>query len=294
MKHETLIANLISIVQNGGPEIEEYDELTRSINSVEQQIRLEESKHEQLVSLVKECEFLQDEKSIMGHIKKKPFGYAGDFLIIDRIYTNKTSKEYPKWDNYSLQNSAAQAVRNRKSYFKSVVVQKLSEGDNLLNIASGPARDLYELFNENPSLNIDVTCVEMDPKAIEYAEDLNKEHLDKIEFIEKNIFKFQTEEKFNLIWSSGLFDYFDDRAFVLMLRRLKEWLHAGGEIIVGNFNEDNNPSRIYMELFGEWYLNHRTEEHLISLAIQAGYKEENIIVGREPENVNLFLHIKNR
>ncbi len=46
-----------------------------------------------------------------------------------------------------------------------------------------------------------------------------------------------------------------------------------------------------MELFGEWYLNHRSEEHLIYLAKNAGFEANQIRVGKEPENVNLFLHI---
>lgn len=293
MKDKLVIDKLYSIIQKGGPEIEEYEELTLSINSVDHEIRSADLENSQLFSLVRGCEFLNDARSVMGHIKMKPFGYAGDFLIIDRIYTNGISDEYRKWDNYSLQNSAARAVRNRKSYFKSMVLQKLGRGGTLLNVASGPARDVYELFCENPSLGIDVTCVEMDAKAIEYAKELNSQHLDRIKFIEKNIFRFQTSQKFDLIWSSGLFDYFDNRAFGLVLTKLKDRLQPGGEIIIGNFNADNNPSRIYMEIFGEWYLNHRTKEDLFSLAIQAGFTEENISVSSENENVNLFLHMRN-
>ncbi len=46
-----------------------------------------------------------------------------------------------------------------------------------------------------------------------------------------------------------------------------------------------------MELFGEWFLYHRTEEHLINLAEQAGFDKEKISIGRENEGVNLFLHL---
>lgn len=161
-----------------------------------------------------------------------------------------------------------------------------------MNLASGPARDLYELYNENKQLEIESICVEMDEKAITYAKILNKSHLDKITFIKKNIFRFNTEDKFDMIWSAGLFDYFDDKAFVMLLKRLKQWVKDDGEIIIGNFNEDHNPTRAYMEFFGDWYLNHRSEEHLYDLAKQAGFDESKISIGREPENVNLFLHLR--
>lgn len=90
----------------------------------------------------------------------------------------------------------------------------------------------------------------MDEKAIVYASILNKHYLDKIAFIQKNVFRFNTEYKFNMIWSARLFDYFDDKAFIILLKKIKGWIGDSGEIIVGNFNANHNPSRAYMEFFG--------------------------------------------
>ena len=61
-------------------------------------------------------------------------------------------------------------------------------------------------------------------------------------------------------------------------------------MIIGNFSTEN-PSRNMMELFGDWYLEHRSHSHLVDLALQAGIDRENIYVGEEAEGVNLFLHI---
>jgi len=240
-------------------------------------------------------EFLNE--TIQGFAVRKPYGYAGDFMIIDKIYTYdvSTDSKFQIWDKYFHQHSAPQAVRNRKEYFKQQLSKKL-EGNHslsLLNVASGPARDLFELYSGlKHHQNLSTTCVEMDSNAIAYAKKLNGYFLDRITFVEKNIFRYQSESKYDVIWSAGLFDYFEDKAFVMMLKRFREWLEPGGEIIIGNFNEDNNPSRDYMELFGEWYLHHRTIEQLIELAIKAGYCRNMISIGREEENVNLFLHIK--
>ena len=240
-------------------------------------------------------EFL--ENTIQGYGLRKPFGYAGDFLMIDKIYTYHKSpiKKYEIWDRYFHSQSAPRAVRNRKDYFNKVMhnnCTKCHEEFNLLNVASGPARDLFELYEEDDLNNLKTTCIEMDENAIKYAKELNKNHLDKIKFIHKNIFKHKEENKFDLIWSAGLFDYFNDKAFVIILKKLKDWLSPKGEIIVGNFNENNNPSRNYMEIFGDWYLHHRTKNQLIELAKESGFNAENISVGEEEENVNLFLHLK--
>ncbi|KPH14643.1 class I SAM-dependent methyltransferase [Chryseobacterium sp. ERMR1:04] len=292
METAILLERMNEIISNNGPVIEEFDELTMMINGLVHQVSENRLTPNEITDLKNNCEFLKDQKSIVGHTFAKPHGYAGDFHIIDKLYTKEVSSKFSKWDRYTVSISSAKAVRNRKEYFKEKVSQRLKEGGSLLNLASGPARDLYELYNENPQLDIATTCVEMDEKAILYAKILNHPHLDKITFIKKNIFRFHTDHKFDIIWSAGLFDYFDDKAFIMLLKRMKEWLKVEGEIIIGNFNEDHNPTRAYMEFFGDWYLNHRTEEQLYHLAKQAGYEESKMNVGREPENVNLFLHLK--
>lgn len=237
------------------------------------------------------------ENTIQGYGLKKPYGYAGDFLMIDKIYTFHTSpiQKYKFWDDFFHNHSAPKAVRNRKAYFKNLVLNKLQGREQLkiLNIASGPARDLLELFQEIEAIKgLNVTCVEMDKNAIEYAQNLTKTYSEHIEFINKNALRFQTDKQYDLVWSAGLFDYFDDKGFAFLLKRCKDWVKQDGEIVIGNFNENNNPTRDYMEIFGEWFLHHRTENELINLALQVGFQKEQISVGREAENVNLFLHIK--
>lgn len=241
-------------------------------------------------------EFLTE--TLHGYCCRKPMGYAGDYLMIDKIYTfyMTSHPHFKKWDSYFHTNvKAAEAVRNRKDYFKKEMLQKLKEGKaglKLLNVASGPARDLYELYQTiDPSL-LNSTCVDLDARAIEYARSIFKEQADSIQFINKNALRFSTSEKFDVVWSAGLFDYFDDTVFVRVLKRFLTWLAPGGEIILGNFSEEND-SRGYMELFGDWILIHRSKEELIQLAILAGAKQENVWVDQEPLGINLFLRIKN-
>lgn len=273
------------IIQNKGPEISDYTALDDiCINRPEQLELFNKS----------ELNFLNSTESIMGHILLKPYGYAGDFEIIDRIYQNNTSTTFQKWDAYSLSNAAAQAVRNRKDYFKRILHKKLQQQQsiNVLNIASGPARDLFEFFEESEKLDskINFTCIDMDLNAINYAQKLNAPYLDQIKFIHQNIFRFTTDKKFDLIWSAGLFDYFKDKTFVSVLSRMYNWMTDNGEIIIGNFNEDHNPSRNYMEIIGEWFLHHRNETQLDALAGYAGFR--NIKIGKEDKHINLFLHLK--
>ncbi|MFB6342808.1 class I SAM-dependent methyltransferase [Saccharicrinis sp. FJH62] len=241
-------------------------------------------------------EFLMN--TLQGHALRKPQGYAGDYMIIDKIYTYHHSEieKFKIWDKYAHTHSSLKAVRNRKKYFKSKMHHKIDNASDkldLLNLASGPARDVKELYDEIDNKNkLLTTCVDLDSDALAFAKKLNSEHSSYIEFINANILRFKTEKKFDVVWSAGLFDYFNEKAFIMVLSRMKEWVKPGGEIIIGNFNERHNPSRDFMEIMGEWFLQHRTEEELVTLAMKAGYNFTQVNIGREPENVNLFLHIK--
>ncbi len=61
-------------------------------------------------------------------------------------------------------------------------------------------------------------------------------------------------------------------------------------MIIGNFNV-NNPSRKIMEVLGDWFLYHRSEEEVIKFAIQAGIPRDKAEVIKEPLGINLFLKV---
>ncbi len=281
-------------VHKGGPDPHEYvvlDDLIRYANGKKLKNELPDSVAAELKELLGE-EVLNN--TLQGRALLKPLGYAGDYQMIDYIYTHKVSdkKNCRKWDLYFHRQHAPIAVRNRKEYFKQTMAEIVlrHQGElELLNVANGPARDLAELYAGLNSAKLKTTCIDMDAQAIEYAKEMTAGYEDSIEFIHRNIFKFTPEKKFDVIWSAGLFDYFDDKTFVFILNRFLGWLKEGGEIIIGNFS-DHNPSRAYMELFGEWFLNHRSESHLIELAKKAGAIR--CLVEKEPMGVNLFLRAK--
>lgn len=290
---EEIVSLFEQLLLKGGPEPEEYEELNHVLNSLPALLESGELTANELQDIVNSCPFLKTDATIMGHIKQKPFGYAGDFSIIDRIYLKDISMEFRKWDAFSVNHLAAEAVRNRKDYFLEVMQQKLSYSKSLqlLNVASGPARDLCQLYGRIQPDSLQTTCIEYDKRAIRHAQKVCDHYLQHISFINENIFRFDTEQQYKVVWSAGLFDYFDNKTFVRVLRKFMKWTAPGGEIIVGNFS-DENPSRAYMEIFGDWHLEHRSPEELKMLALEAGAKPEQVEIDTEPLGINLFLRIK--
>ncbi len=277
-----------AILQRGGPEVSEYKflkEVPEDISTIplEDQFNLYE-----MISPILST------NSMIGFTFQKPHGYAGDFELIDRIYSKWESKDdnLNKWDHFYHDMEGAKAVRNRKSYFSKLInrIEQKHEQALVLNLGSGPCVDLFEFLQTKREHSVRFECLDMDDAAIEYGSTICDNYIDEIKFIKQNALKFDPGYQYDCIWSAGLFDYFNDKLFIRLLRRIYSLVKVGGELVIGNFST-NNPSRAAMELFGKWFLYHRSEETLIDLAQKAGIPRDLIQVSQEEEGVNLFLHL---
>ena len=290
-------ANFIrSLVECGGPAPKDYDAFSGWLQLVASEIEAGTLTHEQFDGLLSQYEKVFDIRTMQGFARHKPHGYAGDFEIIDRIYRAHTAPDpsLANWDRYFHAQHAPKAVRNRKNYFIDLVsaAERLHRNRtfHVLNLGSGPARDLYEYISANAQTRGLFTCVEQDPRAIDYGRQLCHAYLHRIEFRHANVFRFRTNQRYELVWSAGLFDYLSDKAFRALLRRSFDRVGDGGQLVIGNFAPDN-PTKNYMELIGHWQLTYRSADQLVTLARECGISSSTIDVRQEPEGVNLFLHI---
>ncbi|MFK7847144.1 MAG: class I SAM-dependent methyltransferase [Rhodothermales bacterium] len=290
------VKSAVRWVSQGGPTPSEFREFSDWLNELASEVekgQLTESEKKEIHEVFGEALSV---KTLQGISLVKPRGYAGDFEVIDRVYQRSmtTNPELINWDNFLVNTHAARAVRNRKTYFLNLLKtlsKRLAGPLQVLNIASGPARDVFECIAEGGDERLQFVCIEYDQMAIKYAKALCYEHLDRIQFVHANAFRFTTEERFPLVWSAGLFDYFDDRRFKFLLQRLYEFTADGGELVIGNFS-NTNPDQPYMEVLMEWELHHRSPDDLRKLAMDCGMLADKISIGQEPEGVNLFLHVR--
>jgi SAM-dependent methyltransferase len=272
------------IVAKGGPigsEIRKFQEAVNAIRSEEDILELNIVLHANLTP-----------DTMVGHTYLKPYGYAGDFEIIEKIYAQKRHADpvIDAWDQFYHSLDACHAVRNRKTYFKEVMVKALAMGcKNVLILGSGPCMDLFEYLTENPENTLQFTCVDIDEIAIRYASEKNAAFLSNINFVHRNIFRYNTTDTYDLIWSAGLFDYLSDDQYIFIIKKMRGFLNKNGKMIIGNFSE-NNPSQYCMEILGDWYLNHRSPELLTELGVRAEFEPENIHVEQEALGINLFVH----
>lgn len=292
MEHEG-IQYLIELAERGGPKPEEYEKLNWTWSRIMHSVHAGDLPTE----LVRETWARMGEAfgsgTMQGLATRKLYGYPGDFEVIDRIYQYVIceSPHIRRWDEYFQSREACQAVRNRKRYFIELLSNMSAKHGpfRVLNVGSGPARDIQE-FHSLGNGHVLFDCVDMNADAIVYAKTVCADMLDRVSFHNTNIFRYRNDQFYKLIWSAGLFDYLDDRSFVILIRRLIKMVEPGGQLVVGNFSTAN-PTKDYME-FGEWFLTHRSRDELLALAESCQINGVTSYIGEEPQGINLFMHME--
>lgn len=240
------------------------------------------------------------EPSIMHRrARQKPLGYPGDYLIIDWIYTHKTAESGigKFYDELFHSYKAAQSVLNRKEYFIkkcSELVQSKDDPIDILSLGCGSCRDIvetYEVLNDGEYLHFD--CIDHEAEAIEYASHLirNLPFHENIHLSHTNVLRLKAEDKYDLIWSAGLFDYLKDGLAIMLLKKMWRALKEDGRIIFGNFSP-YYPEREGMEFAVRWKLIHRNVHDLVDLCNKADIPFSELEVDNEPLGINLFCVIR--
>jgi SAM-dependent methyltransferase len=275
------------LVKNGGPELRDYEEFVFIVNTLD-----EKNLHEfrEVINPILNV------NTLIGRSYTKPFGYPGDFYLMDHIYSNHVNgdKKYRNWDIFYQDQAGTTAVRNRKDYFISqclnLALKKHGE-KRVLILGSGPATDVNEFLNMYTGNDISFDLVDYDQNAIDFSSAKNKKFEKLISYHKVNVLRFEPYMRYDLIWSAGLFDYFKEKHFVYLLKKYINYVAEGGELVIGNFSTEN-PSQILMEVVSEWYLNYRSREDLLKIAGEAGLLNRKVFVDAETLGVNLFLNIQ--
>jgi SAM-dependent methyltransferase len=276
------------IFAKNGPDKEDYPVFYGLVDQI---------KAEDVESFRQKVEPILNRDSLFGFSYTKPFGYSGDFFIIEKIYQYYVNPDerYRKWDEFLHSAGAVIAVRNRKTLaikiFEQLNEKAMGLRQDVLILGSGPVTETFEFFERNQNNSLVFEMLDLDKRAISYAKSKNRKYLSAMTFHNANVIRFTPGKKFDLIWSAGLFDYFKSKHFVYLLKRYYEFLKEDGEMIIGNFNVEN-PSRRSMEILGDWFLYHRSADELKHFAMQAGIEESKIDVIQEPLGINLFLRVK--
>jgi hypothetical protein len=204
----------------------------------------------------------------------KPRGYAGDAVMLDYVYTRKapsgTSVLGQHWFDFTTVGSMSLSVRYRKSMLHSIIDDTISRHDDyqILSVASGHCRELDNSLVLNAKFSGQFVALDQDTESCnfvssEYAANADG-RIDVINQSVRTILKSglaQSQQRFHLIYSAGLYDYLDDRTASLLTSSLMKMLRPGGQLLIANFVPESE-ARGYAEAFMDWHLIYRTPAQL--------------------------------
>ena len=252
--------------------------------------------------------------ALMARTNLKPRGYAGDSEMMKMIYLDDYQGDTTfckLMQKYTVGVPAAQSVRNRRT----LIMEKLhkfrqthgmgpQEKIRILSVACGPAFEVGDILKSSDDFDkYHFTLLDQDPKALKQAAQFIACIEDKysasaeIDYVNISV-RFmlgkkpfnQCPGKFHFIYSMGLFDYLSTPVASAVTNKLCQLLRPEGELIVGNFHV-SNPSKQFMEYWGDWHLIHRTEEEFKNLLACPSVADISVIF--EDSGSQMFLDIKN-
>jgi extracellular factor (EF) 3-hydroxypalmitic acid methyl ester biosynthesis protein len=208
----------------------------------------------------------------------KPRGYAGDAVLIDFLYTRTC--HIPSADpvtprgqlifDYTRDIPAGRAVRKRRDIMAGIIddlCDAPGARPNILSVACGHLREAqlsHAVTNHHTGRFV---ALDQDELSLELVKQENG-HSGITTFASsiKGLFRGPiAAEKFDLIYSTGLYDYLDERIATKLTHRMFEMLNPKGRVIIANFMP-NLWCTAYMEALLDWNLIYRTTDEMQALS----------------------------
>jgi extracellular factor (EF) 3-hydroxypalmitic acid methyl ester biosynthesis protein len=236
----------------------------------------------------------------------KPRGYAGDAVLLDYIYGREEGWPVPAAASelgqhlfeYTTGSSACEAVRARRGYIANLLDQLAEEvaRPHVLAVAAGHLREaLLSAAVKRRKLG---RYVAVDADADSLAEVQHCYSTYGVKTVASSIRQLLTHKldlgTFDLVYSTGLFDYVPAAAAQRLTSALFQMLRPRGRLVVANFLP-GIPDVGYMECYMGWKLLYRSRLQMVGLSTgiaEAEIRDLHIFAG-ENQNI-IFLQVTRR
>jgi hypothetical protein len=269
-------------------------------------IRLRASQPE-WTALVEQCRRhplcqLVYEDPFTSRASSKPRGYAGDAVMMDYIYGREEQRQPPSATplgsaifDYTTAAPASEGVRARRAIIASRIDRLAEEmhRPNILAIAAGHLREV-ELSAAVRRRKIGkFVALDADPlSSAEVDQSYGRLGVETVTATFRRLLVDEEREKeFDLVYSTGLFDYLSQRAARRLVLSMFGMLRPGGSLLVANFLPGIRDLG-YMESFMDWQLIYRNRCDMVDLTMDIPEEdvEQVTLLSEEARNI-LFLQV---
>lgn len=232
----------------------------------------------------------------------KPRGYAGDAVMMDFIYSQEENWQRPEASElgqsvfqYTTNAAASAGVRSRREFIAECLddVARTHVSPSALAIACGHLREASmssavrrRRFKEFLALDADADSLKEVDRSYSrygirtYLADIRKMLTGRLDY-----------GKFDLIYSTGLYDYLNAKIAKKLTRHLFSMLQPGGKLVIANFLPTIDDIG-YMEACMDWFLIYRDRFDMLGLTELIEQSEIQGVTISVEENQNIvFLEV---
>lgn len=203
----------------------------------------------------------------------KPRGYAGDPITLDFWYGRASvaplleaaSERGRRLCAHWWASPAAVAVRARRDFVRARLEARARRGDpgSVLAVGCGHLVEALDSPLVRGGAFRRFVAVDHDDSSLEHVARYGAfEGLELVQDSVQGILRPPaSDERFDLVYSTGLFDVLPDRFARLLARRLFERLAPGGELVISSFLE-RTPNIAAMDVFQDWRMFFRTRDEI--------------------------------
>jgi enediyne polyketide synthase len=216
------------------------------------------------------------------HTLVKPFGYAGDFQLLEMLAGNTcTSRGLAyHFDQSQLEYPASAACRRRIEWISGELSDRLerrkAQSLSILDLGIGAATIEQRLLRQHPEIALCVHAVDLEPAALEQVHRVliggNRiVHPWRLNLRDPAAMAKVGElaAQADAVIAIGILEALTDAEAVRLLQTVLRSLLAGGVFYTENF-VPTHPTRSVMEWFQDFHLAYRSLDELKTLALQAG------------------------
>ncbi len=235
----------------------------------------------------------------------KPRGYAGDAKLLDFIYGREEQWPAPKASSigrrifdYTTAAPAPSGVRARRGFVADLIdrLAEDSQKPHILSIAAGHLREASVSAAVQRREIGRLVALDADSESLREVEKCYSSF--GVETVEARIRGLLTNRldvgKFDLVYSTGLFDYMQQPIGRRLVSNMFEMLRPGGRVVVANFLPAVRDVG-YMEVYMDWFLIYRTRHDMIDLTMEIPEEEIREITMFTEDNQNVtFLQVQKK
>ena len=234
--------------------------------SIEEDKKMIKLFRSEMIEIILMSEFIQ-------YVYRRPRGYAGDFMTMEKIYLSCSDTKYRytgKTDTgkiisaLTFDMNACLATTSRIYYLKDEISKA---GRRVASIGCGSCIEYWNATHDSNE-GTDGFMLDQDSGALESARKHIIQNGNIFDFHNDTILKFILNRdkvklmgERDLIYSVGMLDYFNVKNSARIVNRLWDAVKSGGLIIITNAHPDN-PTRFWMEYAGDWFLCYKNKEEM--------------------------------